>query len=93
MSGHAIQRAMERYGLALTEADLLTLQAQIRLGRSVLLKRDGDGNGLRLAKVGGVTVLVVARPDGWVLTFLPPRARQICRTVRTKGKHLRRGRS
>lgn len=74
MNQHALQRAMERYGLNLLASDLDALAERIRNGESVLCERKPDGAETRLAEIGLVPVRVVWSPEqARVITFLPLR--------------------
>lgn len=52
MNHHALQRAMERYGLNLMAGDLHELAGRIERGESLLCERKPDGAETRLAKIG-----------------------------------------
>lgn len=69
---HAIERAFERYGVRLTQADLQAMVADCANGRAVLVRADSQkSNPVYLVRVQGVVMYVVVR-DGIVVTVLPP---------------------
>lgn len=69
---HVIDRARERYGLRLTEADIATMEAQCRTGKATLVSRNPDGSERRLAMAGGRALLVVWRPlRSFIVTVAP----------------------
>lgn len=71
---HAIDRAWERYGVALSQGDLLEISRIILRGDAVLVRDVPADTGPRwLVKIHGVTIMVVAsRMTAHVITVLPP---------------------
>jgi len=69
MTGHAIRRAQERYGLDLDAKDMAGISGKIVDGHAVLLRRS-DGGAKYLVHWAGVTLLAVWR-GGNIVTFLP----------------------
>lgn len=76
MSAHAIERAWERYGAALSPDDIAAIQAQIASRRSVLVRRTPGGDVHMIRHAGEVMVAVARERLGrtLVVTFLPPDA-------------------
>lgn len=83
---HAIQRAWERYGLRLSVADVLAVQASICLGSAVLMKRTpGKDTSIYAVQCHGLTCIVLAtNGTGCVRTFLPRDTSHIQRSKRRK---------
>lgn len=71
---HAIQRAKERYGLDLTQADLRVICSAIRENRdAMLIRRAQEGRQVWGVKVQGHWAVVVYIPlTNTIATFLPP---------------------
>ncbi len=68
---HAIRRARERYGLALTIDVIHELESEIGLKRSILLARETDGSERHMVRHGDVKMIAVWRPDlCQIVTFL-----------------------
>ncbi len=77
MSTHARERARERYGLQLTQADMTILQWRIQFGEHVVVLRDPDRPnssraifGVRLGQEWAP--VVYDRATKRIVTFLPP---------------------
>lgn len=83
---HAIQRAWERYGLRLTVADVLAIQAAICLGQAMLMKRTpGKDTSIYAVTCKGQTCVVLAENvTGRVKTFLPQDTSHVQRSKRRK---------
>jgi hypothetical protein len=74
MSQHARQRAAERFGLRLTDADIATIRADIAAGRALLSRRAKKGRGaIYCVAVQGKVIRVCLSPDGAITTVLPLR--------------------
>lgn len=68
---HAQERAMERYGLALSFDDLRALE-QLVGTKGLIVRREVHGTELRCLLHAGMAILVVWNPTtARVLTFLP----------------------
>lgn len=67
LAKHAIERALERYGIVLAMA---ALEAKLAAGDGVILRRDRDGSDVRVIRVEGQLV-TVAFYNGRLKTFLP----------------------
>lgn len=83
---HVIQRAWERYGLRLTVADVLAVQASICCARAVLMKHTpGKDTSIWAVECKGQTCIVLATNDtGCVRTFLPRDTSHVQRAKRRK---------
>lgn len=68
---HAIDRAFERYGIALLPSELAALEAGIGAGRGVLQKRTPGGE-IWMVVHEGTAMIALWRPDlNKITTFLP----------------------
>ncbi len=77
MTDHARQRAAERFGLRLTDADIATIRADIAAGRALLTRRAEKGRGaIYCVAVQGKVIRVCLSPDGAITTVLPLRHHQ-----------------
>ena len=75
---HPIERARERYGLTLTEADIFQLERGIRAGEAVLVRRERWGDSVYMVR-HATDVLVAVYGDDFerkprIITFLPAEA-------------------
>jgi len=71
MTEHAKQRAKERYGIDLSNADLAELRRQIREKKAVLIAKMAGGRTRHIVMLKGVAMIVVAHQDGGIITALP----------------------
>lgn len=88
---HAIQRAAERYGVALLPSELCALEASCRNGRSVLLAKLPHGCEKHLVDHGAISMIAVFDPrNGCIATFLPRSLRsgyqRSCPTGKPRGQ-------
>jgi len=69
---HAIERAWERYGLRLEQADLRKIGRLIRERKSMMTRRQGDGREVHTVRYLDCPAVVLwdAR-GGAIVTFLP----------------------
>lgn len=71
---HAIQRALQRYGVRLTLDDLMELTEH--LPKAVLLRKQKDGSEIRMFNWNGTVMIGVTDPDRKrIVTFLPHNAK------------------
>lgn len=73
MTDHAIQRAMERYGVELTRTDIRTMEEAIKDSRSIVVHSHNGGQ-VHMINHQGVVFLGVPGNVGHIVTFLPPEA-------------------
>jgi hypothetical protein len=72
VGSHAIERAWERYGVALTPHELALLGAQCGNGRTVRLRVQADRSEVHLVRHAEVTMVAVWDPaTRAIITFLP----------------------
>lgn len=86
---HAIERALERYGVLLTWADLKRLEDDCKAGRSLVMQRWPDGGSKNAVLHKDVALVVVIGPDGRIKTVLPrDAARQSKSSYRRGGRTM-----
>lgn len=71
---HAILRARERYGLELTDGDLVRAGLEAPK-EGVLIARQENGGSIWMMKIKGIVCRIVLSKMGNVITFLPANAR------------------
>src|SRR5690242_6778093 len=80
MTKHALERAQERYGVALTDDDLRAIRALINDGKArCLTKRNRHGQHYVVRYEGRYYRLCYCMETGAIMAFLPP-------DERTRGK-------
>lgn len=92
---HPIERARERYGLTLTNADVHRIEQEIETGIAVLVRKERWGDCIYMVR-HGVTVMIAvygAGADGFIgsriITFLPANAITSGARVRRLPGHYR----
>ena len=71
---HACERALERYGITISVGELRVVEDKIRAGDGMLMRRDQNGDEVRVIRLLGQLATVVCMPNGTIKTFLPPDA-------------------
>jgi hypothetical protein len=66
---HARERAIQRYGAALTSAELDGISLAVAEGRTLVVERGARGCLLHAVAVRGATMLAVVSPTGRVVTI------------------------
>ena len=84
---HARDRAMERYGIELSDDDLLGLETQISGGKGVLIRRSGAREIIMLKVAQAVVIAVFDPMSRHIITFL--RADQIRRYLTPQNRKMR----
>lgn len=80
---HAIQRAQERYGLTITNADLLVMEDMFaRRHPAILVVYHADGASFIVIHWAGLMLNAIVNPLGRVITFLPQSCSQAARAPR-----------
>lgn len=74
MSEHAKQRAFERYGINLTDADIRKIIHDIVNGAACLVKKLSDRETIYLIKFEGTAMKALYHTNGAIKTFLPRHA-------------------
>ena len=74
MSEHAKQRAFERYGINLTDADIRKIVNDIVNGAACLVKKLSDRETIYLIKFEDTAMKALYHTNGAIKTFLPRRA-------------------
>ena len=70
-TNHARDRAKDRYGIDLTDAELLDIYQQCATGKALLAKK-GNGSNTYIAHCRGKTVVPLLNEDNkLIITFLP----------------------
>lgn len=78
---HAAQRALERYGVALSLAQFREAERRLAAGDGVLLRHD-RGSRIMLIRVGARVLPAVFAPDtGRIVTFLAPEHLNVVRNA------------
>lgn len=74
MSEHAKQRAFERYGINLTDADIRKIVDDIVSGEACLVKKLSDRETIYLIKFEDTAMKALYHTNGAIKTFLPRQA-------------------
>ena len=82
MSEHAKQRAFERYGINLTDADIRKIIHDIVNDAACLVKKLSDRETIYLIKFEGTAMKALYHVNGAIKTFLPRHADKIRIIVR-----------
>lgn len=75
MTRHAVVRAQERYGVALTADDLAEIKARIARGACIVRGQRGRAR-IVIVELAGVLLRLVHGADGSIITALPPKRRR-----------------
>lgn len=73
MLDHRVSRAMERYAIPFSKADVFQLEREIAEGRSVLIEKRPSAE-LHVVKHGDLPMVCIVNGNGVILTFLPREA-------------------